>query len=209
MFFILIASHVHRLEQTVCHLSLWKILFPTIYNMLLWIRYLSNTSTMKFSQIQVMLPFWPRLYIGLLQKHLYPWPKKKTMTGEFPTETIMLCIFGCDPKVRPWSTWMTRHWQHVAWYEWRGDYNSWQRDHWSAINVQPRALLLESMPELLEFDKGRCVGFLEAGKSIRWTVNKLRRSKATVERWWNRYRREGHVSQRQKVDDRGWRHNHR
>ena len=53
------------------------------------------------------------------------------------------------------------------------------------------------MPQLSEFDKGRCVGYLEAGKSIRWTALTLNVSKSTVERWWNRYRREGHVRRRE------------
>ena len=48
MFFILTASHVHRHDQTTCHLNLREILFPTIYKLLIWIRYLSNTSTKKF-----------------------------------------------------------------------------------------------------------------------------------------------------------------
>lgn len=37
------------------------------------------------------------------------------------------------------------------------------------------------------------VGYLEAGNSIRWTAHQLNMSKSTVERWWNRYRQEGHV----------------
>ena len=53
------------------------------------------------------------------------------------------------------------------------------------------------MPQLSDFDKGRCVGYLEAGKSIRWTAHALNVSKSTVERWWNRYRIEGHVRRRE------------
>ena len=53
------------------------------------------------------------------------------------------------------------------------------------------------MPQLSEFDKGRCVGYLEAGKSIRWTALTLNVSKSTIERWWNRYRIEGHVRRRE------------
>ena len=53
------------------------------------------------------------------------------------------------------------------------------------------------MPQLSEFDKGRCVGYLEAGKSIRWTALTLNVSKSTVERWWNRYRIDGHVRRRE------------
>lgn len=53
------------------------------------------------------------------------------------------------------------------------------------------------MPQLSEFDKGRCVGYLEAGKSIRWAAHALNVSKSTVERWWNRYRIEGHVRRKE------------
>ena len=53
------------------------------------------------------------------------------------------------------------------------------------------------MPQLSDFDKGRCVGYLEAGKSIRWTAHQLNVSKSTIERWWSRYRREGHVRRKE------------
>ena len=38
------------------------------------------------------------------------------------------------------------------------------------------------MPKLSDFDKGRCVGYLECGKTIRWTAETLNVSKSTVER---------------------------
>ena len=53
------------------------------------------------------------------------------------------------------------------------------------------------IPLLSEFHKGRCVGYLEAGKSIRWTGLTLNVSRSTVERWWSHYRREGHVRRRE------------
>ena len=36
MFFNLTASHVHRHEQTACHLNLSEILFPTMYKLLIY-----------------------------------------------------------------------------------------------------------------------------------------------------------------------------
>ena len=47
--------------------------------------------------------------------------------------------------------------------------------------------------QLTQFDKGRCIAYLDCGKSIRWTALKIVVSKTTVALWWNRYRREGNV----------------
>ena len=49
---------------------------------------------------------------------------------------------------------------------------------------------------LSEFDKGRCVAYLDSGKTIRWTAEKLGVANSTVMRWWNRYKHEEHVQRR-------------
>lgn len=49
---------------------------------------------------------------------------------------------------------------------------------------------------LSEFDKGRCVAYLDCGKTIRWTAEKLGVANSTVMRWWNRYKHEDHVQRR-------------
>ena len=59
------------------------------------------------------------------------------------------------------------------------------------------------MLQMPEFDKGRCIGYLEAGKSIRWTELARNVSKSTAERWWNHYRREWHIRRRE-GSERAW-----
>lgn len=53
------------------------------------------------------------------------------------------------------------------------------------------------MTQLSELQKGMLVGMLRAGKSIRWTAERMHRSKRTVEKWWNRWRQD-HNCRRQR-----------
>lgn len=52
-------------------------------------------------------------------------------------------------------------------------------------------------PQLSEFDRGRLVGMLEAGKPVAWVAAQLHIHRKTVMRWWNRYEVNG-AANRQK-----------
>lgn len=53
------------------------------------------------------------------------------------------------------------------------------------------------MTQLSEFDKGRLIGMLEAGLSIRQVASKMNCCKRTVEKWWQRFREEGHARRKE------------
>lgn len=57
---------------------------------------------------------------------------------------------------------------------------------------------LHSMPRhLTEFDKGRLVGMIEAGKSISWVASKIHVHRNTVKRWWYRYSSSGATNRKE------------
>ena len=54
----------------------------------------------------------------------------------------------------------------------------------------------QEMPQLSEFYKGRIIGMLEAELSIREVARKMNCCKRTVEKWWKRFREEGHAERK-------------
>ena len=66
--------------------------------------------------------------------------------------------------------------------------------------------------QLTNFNKGRLIGMLEAGMSIRNVEEKIGCTKRTVDKWWSQYRTTGNVNRQsgsgrpRKSDERTDRH---